>query len=168
MADSSRRKGAEGTKMASQSPVGASHGSSSSISRPATPSTSKKVTQKLGSLLRRPFSKSKSRTPKPTSASDEVAQDQDPQAILPTAPDTLLVKTESIHFKENTVDSARKIAGYELAIAVIDIFQPVVECTNSVLPAPVGMLLEQLTKALGVLKVRTFTIYDGDSTNLMA
>jgi hypothetical protein len=28
------------------------------------------------------------------------------------------------------------------------------------------MLLEQLTKALGVLKVRSFTIYCGDSTNL--
>jgi hypothetical protein len=122
MADSPRQKGIEGTKT-SQSLTGVSQGSSSHISRPATPSTSKKVTQKLGSLLRKPFSKSKNRVPEP---GDESAQDQNPQAILPTAPDTLLVETESIHFKENTVDPARKIAGYELAIAVIDIFQPLV------------------------------------------
>jgi hypothetical protein len=157
MAESSRQKG-EGTKTASQSLVGASYGSSSSISRPATPSTSKKMTQKLGSLLRKPFSKGKNRTPEPTPASDEITQDQDPQAILPTAPDNLLVKTENIHFKENTVDPARKVAGYKLAIAVIDIFQPVAECTDLVLPTPVGMLLEQLSKALGVLKVRSLTI----------
>src|ERR1700733_8426467 len=56
MADSAPQKGAEGTKMTSQSPSGASHGSSSPISRPATPSTSKKLTQKLGSLLRKHFS----------------------------------------------------------------------------------------------------------------
>jgi hypothetical protein len=158
MADPSSQKGAEGTKMTSESAGGASHGGSSSISRPATPSTSKKVTQKIGSFFRKPFSKSKSRTPEPAPASNEIAQDQDPQAILPTAPDTLLVKTESIHFKENTVDPARKIAGYKLAIAVIDIFQPVVECTDIVLPNPVGMLLEQLSKALGVLKVGSVTV----------
>jgi hypothetical protein len=56
------------------------------------------------------------------------------------------------------VDPARKIAGYKLAIAVIDIFQPVVECTDFVLPTPVGMLLEQLSKALGVLKVGSVTM----------
>jgi hypothetical protein len=154
--------------MASQSPAGASHAGSSPISRPATPSTSKKVTQKLGSLLRKPFLKGKSRTLEPTPTSDKMAQDQEPQAIVPTVPDTLLVKTESIHFKENTVDPARKVAGYELAIAVIDILQPVVESTEFVLPTPVEMLLEQLTKALGVLKVHFFTIYYGDSTNPMA
>jgi hypothetical protein len=168
MADPPPQKGAKGTKMAPQAPSGASHGSSSPISRPATPSTSRKVTQKLGSLLRKPFSKSKSQVPEPTPASDETAQNQDPQAILSTASDTLLVKTESIHFKENTEYPARKVAAYKLAIAVIDIFQPVVECTDFVLPTPVGMLLEQLTKALGVLKVRSFRIYDGDFTNLMA
>lgn len=154
--------------MTSQSPAGASHISSSPNSRPATPSTSKKVTQKLGSLLRKPFSKSKSRAPEPTRAGDEIAQDQDPQAALPPAPDTLLVKTESIHFKENTVDPARKIAGYELAIKVIDIFQSVAESTELVLPNPVGMLLEQLTKVLEVLKVRSFAMPDDDSTNMIA
>jgi hypothetical protein len=168
MADSLHQKYAEGTKTTSQSPTGASYGGSSSVSRPAIPSTSKKVTQKLGSLLRKPFTKSKSRVPEPTQAGDEIAPNQDPQAILPTAPDTLLVKTESIHFKENAVDPARRIAEYELAIAVIDIFQPVVECTKFILPIPIVMLLEQLTKALGVLKVRSFTRYDGDSINMMA
>jgi hypothetical protein len=158
MADPSSQKGAEGTKTTSQSAFGSSHSGSSPIGRPATPSTSKKVTQRLGSFFRKPFSKSKSRTPEPAPASNEIAQDQDPQAILPSAPDTLLVKTESIHFKENTVDPARKIAGYKLAIAVIDIFQPVIECTDFVLPTPVGMLLEQLSKALGILKVSSFTM----------
>jgi hypothetical protein len=167
MDDFSHQKSTEGTNMASQSPVGASHGSSSSIGRPATPSTSKKVTQKLGSLLRKPFSKSSSRAPEPTRAIDEIAQYQGPYASSTTAPDTLLVKTENIHFKGNTVYPARKVAGYELAITVIDIFQPVVQGANFVLPTPVGILLEQLTKALGVLKVRSFTIYDGDSTKMM-
>jgi hypothetical protein len=141
MADASRQKGLEGTK---------------------------KATQKLGSLLRKPFSKSKSRTPEPTPASHEIAQDQDSQAILATNPDTLLVKTESIHFKENTMDPARKVAGYELAIAVIDIVQPVVECAEFVLPTPVGMLLEQLSKALGVLKVGSVTANDRDPINFRA
>jgi hypothetical protein len=168
MADSSPQKDAEGIKLTSQSLAGASHGHFSPTSRPATPSTSKKVTKKLGSLLRKPFLKSRSRTPEPTPASDKIAQDQDSQAILATDPDTLLVKTETIHFKENHVDPARKIAGYELAIAVIDIFQPVVKCTEFVLPTPVGMLLEQLTKALGVLKVGSVTTSDSDSTNLVA
>jgi hypothetical protein len=168
MAESSRQKGAEGTKMASQSPVGASHGSASSMSRPTTTSTSKQVTRKISSLFRKPFSKSKSRAPEPARTSDEIAQDQDPQAILSTVPDTLRVKAESIHFKENTVAPARKIQGNELAIAVIDIFQPVVEYTEFFLPKPVGMLLEQITKALGILKVRSLTIYESDSTNMMA
>jgi hypothetical protein len=167
MADSSRLKGAEGTRIASQSLASASHSSSSSISRPATPSTSKKVAQRFGSLLRKPFSKSRGRTSERTQASAEIAQDQDPQAISSTAPDTLLMKIESIHFKENAVDSAREIAGCELAIAVIDIFQPAVERTELVLPTPVGILLEQLTKALGVLKVRCFAIYNGHFTNLI-
>ena len=78
------------------------------------------------------------------------------------------MKTESIHFKENTVDPAKQIAGYELAIHVIDIFQSVAESTELVLPTPVGMLLEKLTKVLGVLKVRSFAIHDGDPTNMMA
>jgi hypothetical protein len=69
-----------------------------------------------------------------------------------TAPDTLLVRAKNIHVKEDTVDPARKVAGYDLAIAIIDIFQPVVACTDFV-PNPVGMILEQVTKVLGVLKV---------------
>lgn len=105
--------------------------------------------------------------PEPLRASDEIVQDQNPQAIIPTAPDTLLVETESVNFKENTVDPARKIAGYGLAIKVIDIFQSVAESTGLVLPNPVGMLLEQLTKVLEVLKVRSFAMRDGGSTNLM-
>jgi hypothetical protein len=168
MADSSRHKGVEGTKTTPQLPTRAGHDSASPIGRPTAPSTSKKVTQKLGSLLRKPFSRSRSRTPEPTQAGDEIAQDQNPQAIFPTAPETLLVKTESVNFKENTVDPARKVAGYELAIAVIDIFQPVVECTEFVLPTPVGILLEQLTKALGVLKVGSVTMNDSDFPNMMA
>ena len=165
MADSTNQKGAEGTKMATS---GAPHPSSSPISRSATPSTSKKVTEKLGSFFRKPFLKSKSRTPEPTPASDEIAQDQNPQVVLPPAPDTLLVKIEGINLQGNAVDPAKQIAGYELAIKVIDIFQSVAESTDFVLPTPVGMLLEQLTKALGALKVRSFAIYDGDPTNVMA
>ena len=138
------------------------------MTRPATPSTSKKVTQRLGSLLRKPFSKSKSRKPAPTRTSGEPRQDQKPRVILPTAPDTLLVKTESIHFKEDTVDPARDIMGLEVVIRVIDVFRPVVACTQFVLPTPVGILLEQLTTALGVLKVGSVTVNNGDSTDLMA
>jgi hypothetical protein len=112
--------------------------------------------QKLASWFQKPFPRSKGRKAEPTAASASIAQDQNPQTTPTAVPGTLLVRTESIHFKEDTMSSARKIAGYELAISVIDIFQQVVECTEAVLPTPVGTLLEKLTKALEVLKVGPF------------
>jgi hypothetical protein len=152
MADSSTRVG----KTAAESPSVTSHGGSPPTSRPATPSTSKKAIQKVGSWFRKPFPKSTRREAEPTAASAEITQDQNPQTTPTTVPDTLLVRTESIYFKEDTVNPARKIAGYDLAISVIDIFQQVVECTEAVLPSPVGTVLEKLTKALEVLKVGSF------------
>jgi hypothetical protein len=137
-------------------------GSSSPIIRPATPSTSKKLRQKLGSWVREPFSRSKSREAESTTAGIEI---QNPQATSTVAEDTLLVKTESIHFKEDTVDPDRKVARYKLAIAVIDIFQSVVEYTEFVIPNPVGTMLEQLTKVLEVLKVGSFHDDGGGSAN---
>jgi hypothetical protein len=163
MADSSTQVG----KTDSESPGVASHGGSPSTSRPDTPSTSKKSIQKLASWFQKPFPRSKGRKAEPTAASAAIAQDQNPQTTTTTVPDTLLVRTESIHFKENTVSPARKIAGYELAISVIDIFQQVVECTEAVLPSPVGTLLEKLTKALEVLKVGPFH-HDPGSSNIMS
>jgi hypothetical protein len=140
--------------MDSDSHLAAPHGSSALPSRSATPSTSKAVRQKLGSWLRKPFSKSKKSAitePKPVEA--EIAHEQSPQATSMAAPETLLVTTENVDIWQDTVDPARKVVGYELAIAVIDIFQPVVVCTDFVLPTPVGKALETLTKVLGVLKV---------------
>jgi hypothetical protein len=163
MADSSTQVG----KTALESPSVASHGGSPSTSRPDTPSTSKKSMQKLASWFQKPFPRSKGRKAEPTAASAAIAQDQDPQATPTAVPDTLLVRTESIHLEEDTVSPARKIAGYELAISVIDIFQQVVECTEAVLPSPVGTLLEKLTKALGVLKVGPFH-QDPGSSNVIS
>jgi hypothetical protein len=109
--------------------------------------------RKLASWFQKPFPRSKDRKTEPTPASADMAQDQNPQATTTTVPDTLLVRTESIHFEEDTVRPTRKIAGYELAIAVIDIFQP---RTDLPLQTPVVKVLEQLTNVLGVLKVRSF------------
>jgi hypothetical protein len=140
--------------MASDSPKALSHGGSTPPIRPDTPSTSKGVRQKIGSWFRRPSSRGKKgdvAEPKPVGA--EIAREPNHQGTSAIAPETLLVTTKSIHIKQDTIDPARKVAGYELAIAVIDIFQPVVECTDFILPTPVGKALEQLTKVLGVLKV---------------
>jgi hypothetical protein len=140
--------------MASDSPRAASQGGSTPPIRPATPSTSKELRQKLGSLFRKPFSKGKKAEDiEPKLAGIKIAQEQAPQATSTADPETLLMRTESIHIKEDTVDPSRKIAGYELAITVINIFQSVVESTEVILPNPVGKALEQLTKVLGVLKV---------------
>jgi hypothetical protein len=166
MADSSVRKGAKVTEMASESPNASPHGGSPSPSRPVTPSTSKQGIQKLGSWLRKPFSKGKSRGAEPTPIGIGMAQEQDSPATSTTDPDTLLVRMESTHIKEDTVGPAKMVAGYNLAIAAIEIFQPIVECTDFVLPTPVGKMLEQLTKVLGVLKVRSFH-EDSGSTEIM-
>jgi hypothetical protein len=140
--------------MASDSPNARSQGGSTPPIRPATPSTSKEVRQKLGSWLRKPFSKGKrSNVTEPEPVEAEIAQEPDPQGTPTTPHETLLVTTGSI--KPDTIDSARKVAGYELAIAAIEIFQSVVEYTEFVVPTPVGKALEQLTKVLGVLKVRS-------------
>jgi hypothetical protein len=163
MADSSTQV----DKTATESPGVASHGGSPLTSRPATPSTSKKAIQKVGSWFRKPFPKSTRREAEPTAASAEMAQGQNPQATPTTVPDTLLVRTENIDFKEDTVSPARKIAGYELAISVIDIFQQVMEWTETVLPSPVGMILEKVTKVLEVLKVCSFH-HDACSSNFMS
>ena len=151
--------------MASGLPQSVPHGGSTPPIRPATPSTSKGMRQKIGSWLRRPSSRStKGEVGEPKSGGAEIAQEPNPQAASTTSPETLLVTTKSIHIKQDTVDPARKVAGYELAIAVIEIFQPVVECTDFVLPTPVGKALEQLTKVLGVLQVR-FPHSDSGLTN---
>jgi hypothetical protein len=152
--------------MASGSPKASSDGGSTPPIRPTTPSTSKGVRHKLESWLRRPSSRSKKgdvAEPKPVGAA--IAQEPNTQATSTTAPETLLVTTKSIDIKQDTVDPARKVAGYELAIAVIEIFQPVVECTDLILPTPVGKALEQLTKVLGVLKV-SFLRGDSDPANI--
>jgi hypothetical protein len=131
----------------------AARGGSTPPIRPATPSTSKGMRQKLGSWFRRPSSRGKKgdvAEPKPVGG--EIAQELNPQDISTTAQETLLVTTESIDINQGATDPARKVAGYELAIAVIEIFQPV-ECTDFILPTPVGKALEKLTKVLGVLKV---------------
>jgi hypothetical protein len=152
MADSSTQVG----KTASESPSVATHGGSPSTSRPDTPSTSNKSMQKVASWFQKPFLRSKGRKAESTAASPEIAQDQNAQGTPTTVPDTLLVRKESIHFKEDAVSPARRITGYGLAISVIDIFQQIVECTEAVLPTPVGTVLEKLTKALEVLKVGSF------------
>jgi hypothetical protein len=139
--------------MATDSPRVVSHGGSTPPIGPATPSTSKGLRQKLGSLFQRPSSRSKksdATEPKPVGA--KIAPEQSLQASSTIASETLLVTTDNIDIKQDTIDPARKAAGYELAIRVIEIFQPVVECTNFILPTPVGKGLEQLTKVLGVLK----------------
>jgi hypothetical protein len=152
--------------MASNSPETQSHGGSTPPIHPATPSTSKGVRQKLGSWLRRPSSKGKRgevAEPKPVGA--EIAQEQSAQTTPTAARETLLVTTEKVDIKQETVDPAKKVAGYELAIAVIEIFQPV-KCTNLILPNPVGKALEQLTKVLGVLKVCSFGDNSGSADNM--
>jgi hypothetical protein len=159
MADSSTQV----HKTATESPNVASHGGSPSISHPATPSTSKISMQKLASWFQKPFPRSKGRKTEPTPASADIAQDQNSQATTTMVPDTLLVRTESIHFEEDTVRRTRKIAGYNLAIAVIDIFQPP---TDLALQTPVVKVLEQLTNVLGVLKVGFF-LDDASSTDIL-
>ena len=154
--------------MASDPPKAPPHGGSTPPIRPITPSTSKRISQKIGSWLQKLPSKGKKREvtePKPVGA--EIAQEQSPQATSTTAPETLLVTTESIHIKQDIVNPTRKVTGYDLAITVIEIFQPVVECTEFILPTPVGKALEQLTKVLEVLKVRSFPGYSG-SANIWA
>ena len=151
--------------MASDSHKAAPHDGATPSIRPATPSTSKGVKQKVGSWLRKPFSKGhKSEVTEPKPVGVEIPQEQSSQGTSMTTPDTLLVMAERIDIKQDTIDPTRKAAGYELAIAVIDIFQSVVECTDFILPTPVGKALEQLTKVLGVLKVRSLRD-DSDSAN---
>jgi hypothetical protein len=153
--------------MASDFPRAGFQGGSTPPIRPTTPSTSKEMRQKVSSWLRKPFSKGKKSDvtePKPVGA--EINQESNPQASSTTPPETLLVTTESIHIKPDIIDPARQIAGYELAIAAIDIFQSVVEYTEFVVPTPVGKALEQLTKVLGVLKVRSLR-GDSDSADIM-
>jgi len=145
--------------MASESPNAASHGGPTT---PIRPSTSKGVGQKFCSWFRKPFSKSKKgqvAEPKPVEA--EIAQEPNRQATSTAAPDTLLVTTQTITIKQDTVDPDQEIAGFDLAIALVDIVQPVVDCTTFILPTPVGMALEQVTKILGVLKVRSLHGYNG-------
>jgi hypothetical protein len=104
-------------------------------------------------------------SPWPEPAGVEIVQDQNPQAAPIAAPDTFLVRTETIHFNEDTVNPIRKVAGYDLAIGVIDIFQ-LVEDTGFVLPNPVEKVLERLTRILEALKVGSFH-NDGDPANFM-
>jgi len=123
--------------------------------------------QKLGSWFRKPSSKRKKGRvagPKPDGA--EVAQEPNPQATSTTAPDTLLVTTQAITIKQDTIDPAQEAAGFDLAIALIDIIQPV-EFTPFISPTPVGMALEQVTKILRVLKVGSLHGYSV-STNIWA
>ena len=153
--------------MASDSHRAAPHGGSTPPIFQETQSTSKGVRQKLGSWLRRPSSKGKRgevAEPKPVGA--EIVQEQSAQTTPTAAQDTLLVTTERVDIKRDTVDPSKKVAGNELAIAVIEIFQPAVKRTDFILPMPVGKALEQLTKVLGVLKVCSFGD-DSDTANNM-
>ena len=148
--------------MASDSPKAVPPGGSTPLILPDTPSTSNRVGQKLSSWFRKPSSRDK----KGEVAEPELAQEPILQATSTTAQETLLVTMERIDIRPDTIDPTRKATGYQLAIAVIEIFQPVVECTDFILPTPVGKALEQLTKVLGVLKVRS--ICDGSAlTNIM-
>ena len=150
--------------MASDPPKAPPHGSSTPPIRPDTPSTSKGVKQKLGSWFRKSSSKGKKgQVTEPTPVGAETAQEPDPQVASTAAPETLLVTKENIDIKQDTVDPGLKVAGYKLAIKLVEIVQPVVECTSFVLPSPVGKALEQLTKVLQVLKVRSLRGYSGSA-----
>jgi hypothetical protein len=163
--DSSIQKGTSVTWMASDSAKAGSQGGSTPPIRPATPSSSKEVRQKFRSWLRKPFSKGKkSDVTESKSVEAEIAHEQNLQTTSMAAPETLLVTTESIHIKPDIIDPARKVAGYELAISAIEIFQSVVEYTEFIVPTPVGKALEQLTNVLGVLKVSS-RCDDSGSTN---
>jgi hypothetical protein len=164
--DPSIQKGTSVTSMASDSPKASSQGGSTPPIRPATPSTSKGLRQKLGSLFQRPSSKGKKggvTEPKPVGA--EIVHGPNPEATSTTAPETLLVTTESIDIRPDTIDPARQIVAYKLAIAVIEIFEPV-ESAESIFSTPVGKALEKLTNVLGVLKVRSLR-GDSDSADIM-
>ena len=88
-----------------------------------------------------------------TPTGPEIVPDQNLEAASTTAQDTPFVRTKSIHFEEDTVDPARRIDRYNLAVRVITILQQGAELTAPLVPTPVGKILEKITKVLEALKV---------------
>jgi len=156
MAESSAPKGPKASSIRLESSrTGSSSGRITPMptDHPATGSTSKKVGHKLASWIQKPFSTKKRQVDEPTPTGLEIVPNQNLEAASTTAQGTLLVQTESILFEEDTVDAARMIERYNLAIRAITILQQGVELTAPLVPTPVGKFLEKITKVLEVLKV---------------
>jgi len=157
MAESSAPKGPKASSIRFESPPpGSSSGRITPVptDRHAGSSTGKKVGHKLASWIQKPFSTKKRQVDESTPVAGlEIVPDQNPEAAPMTAQDTLLIRTESIHSEEDTVDPARMIDRYNLAIKAITILQQGAEFAAPLVPTPVGKILEKITKVLEVLKV---------------